>query len=252
VTQAFYDGLAPDYHLIFEDWAASVTRQGEILTGILRAAGIDPPARVLDCACGIGTQLIGLARAGYTMTGSDLSPDAIARARRELSAAGVDGELVVADMRGADAVVGGGFAAAICCDNSLAHLLTEDDLAAALASIHRCLEPGAPIVASVRDYDAIVTRGDRGDPPRLLRDAVGRRRIVGQTWEWHGDLVDLALFVLVEDDAGWSTTVHTARSRGWQRSQLDAALASAGFAEVAWAFPAATGYYQPIVIARAA
>jgi len=32
----FYDELAPLYHLIFQDWDASVERQGEQLTAIIR------------------------------------------------------------------------------------------------------------------------------------------------------------------------------------------------------------------------
>ena len=41
----------------------------------------EPPARVLDCACGIGLLAAGLARAGYEVAASDLSPDMVARTR---------------------------------------------------------------------------------------------------------------------------------------------------------------------------
>ncbi len=44
-----------------------------------------PPGRVLDCGCGTGWTSLFLARAGYDVTGIDLSPDAIAIAR-ELAA----------------------------------------------------------------------------------------------------------------------------------------------------------------------
>lgn len=36
-TQHFYDALAEDYHLIFQDWEASLRRQGKILGGLLGA-----------------------------------------------------------------------------------------------------------------------------------------------------------------------------------------------------------------------
>ena len=38
---------------------------------------------MLDCACGIGTQALGLAAVGYEMEGSDISSGEIDRAQRE-------------------------------------------------------------------------------------------------------------------------------------------------------------------------
>jgi methylase of polypeptide subunit release factors len=43
---------------------------------------------VLDCACGLGTQAIGLARRGCTVHATDLSPAAIARAARDAESFG--------------------------------------------------------------------------------------------------------------------------------------------------------------------
>ncbi len=37
---AFYDRLAPDYHLIFADWSRSIGWQGEVLD-LLRAGFVD-------------------------------------------------------------------------------------------------------------------------------------------------------------------------------------------------------------------
>jgi len=78
-TRDFCDGLADAYHLVLEDWDAAVHRQGRLLAALL-----PPPAAagpVLDCACGIGTQALGLAALGYAVEGSDASPAARARAR---------------------------------------------------------------------------------------------------------------------------------------------------------------------------
>jgi SAM-dependent methyltransferase len=251
MTQQFYDDLASDYHLIFADWDASVARQADVLVRILGSAGVKPPARVLDCACGIGTQTIGLARAGFTMTGTDLSPDAVARARVEAERAATTIEWAVADMRAVDGIAGSGYAAGICCDNSLPHLLLDDDLDRALAAIRRCLAPGALFVASTRDYDELAERRPSGTEPQLFRSADGKRRVVGQAWEWSGDIIDVALFIVVEGDGGWSTTVREMQYRAWRRAEVDAALERAGFIGATWATPAVTGYYQPIVTARA-
>ena len=81
-----YDELADQYHLIFENWELSMERQAAVLSSILyRNCGLATTARILDCACGIGTQSLGLASLGFQVTGCDLSRRAIERARLEAS-----------------------------------------------------------------------------------------------------------------------------------------------------------------------
>ncbi|MEU2630611.1 class I SAM-dependent methyltransferase, partial [Kitasatospora sp. NPDC007106] len=65
----FYDGLAAGYHLIYADWEAGIRRQGAALDALLTDRLGSGPADVLDCACGIGTQAIGLALRGHRVVG---------------------------------------------------------------------------------------------------------------------------------------------------------------------------------------
>lgn len=83
----FYNELAESYHLIFDDWDAAILRQRDVLARLL--PGSANGKRVLDCACGIGTQAIGLAMLGYSVEGSDPSDVSIDRARREATARGL-------------------------------------------------------------------------------------------------------------------------------------------------------------------
>src|SRR5689334_17051621 len=99
----FYDDFAAHYHLMFENWEASIARQAAAIGSLLqRDAGLGPGSAVLDCACGIGTQSLGLARLGYRLTGSDLSAAAIGRARSEAASRGLVIPFHVADMRALD------------------------------------------------------------------------------------------------------------------------------------------------------
>src|SRR5688572_5261176 len=93
----FYEGLASEYHLMFLDWKQEVQRQGEILDAFIRHQSVREARTVLDCACGIGTQAIGLATRGYRVHATDLSPLAIERATREAAALGAHLTLEVAD-----------------------------------------------------------------------------------------------------------------------------------------------------------
>src|SRR5215471_604725 len=75
IARECYDELADHYHLIFENWEASIQRQAAVLGPILeQACGPARTVRVLDCACGIGTQALGLAQQGFQVSGCDVSP----------------------------------------------------------------------------------------------------------------------------------------------------------------------------------
>lgn len=245
----FYEDLAADYHLMFQDWWASATWQGEVIAGLLHRAGIDPPASVYDCTCGIGTQALPLAAHGFWVTGSDLAAAAVERARTEARTRGIDVRLDVADVRALpprrhDAVVS--------FDNSLPHLLTDADLADAVHSVRGCLETGGPFLASIRDYDAILRDRTAGVLP-VAHGTGSARRIVGQAWEWAGDqrTVRINVFILRPDGDGWDAAVRSTTYRALRRAELTAALESGGFGEVRWLSPEESGYYQPVVVARA-
>lgn len=82
ITQTFYDALAPRYARLFLDWQATTREQAALLDRLFSDAGFDRRARILDCACGIGTQTLGLAALGYDVAGSDVSPGALAEAEK--------------------------------------------------------------------------------------------------------------------------------------------------------------------------
>ncbi len=159
-AEEFYD-LAGEYHLLFEDWWEAAKGHGEIDARLLLDLGVHPGARLLDCTCGIGTQALPLALRGYRVLGTDISAAAIARAQQEAGKRDIPVDFAVCDVRNVGRLVPARFEAAFACDNSLAHLLTEDDLLGALRSIRTCLVPGGVFLASLRDdsgyYQPIVT-----------------------------------------------------------------------------------------------
>jgi glycine/sarcosine N-methyltransferase len=250
-AQAFYDGLAADYHLLFDDWREAAVRHGDVIGEVLRELRVGPGARLLDCTCGIGTQAIPLAARGYRVIGTDASAEAVARARSEAERWGVTVDLATCDVRDVGSL-GITADAVLACDNSLAHLLTEDSLLSALRSIRACLSPGGAFVASFRDYDGLCRDRPTGTVP-VVHSSDDRQAVVGQAWSWSDDAntVLIRLFVLEEGDGGWSCSVLTTRLRAWKRADVDAALPAAGFDDVRWLLPDHTGYYQPIVTAIA-
>jgi glycine/sarcosine N-methyltransferase len=251
--RAFYDALAADYDALFDDWWTAARWHASVVDRMLQTHGVAPAARLLDCACGIGTQALGLAALGYEVTGTDVSPKALERARREAIRHSIDAELIVSDMRELDTVVRRTFDAVIACDNALPHLLGDDDLDVAVGAIARVIVAGGVFLASIRDYDALRVERPSG-LPAMTRERGGKREIVGQAWEWSddGEMIRIHLFVVREDIDGWHTDVHTTWYRALTRADLTDALTRAGFEDVRWHMSDASGYYQPMVTARAA
>jgi SAM-dependent methyltransferase len=243
----FYDALAPFYHLNYGDWRAGIERQGQALDTVLRARGVEPPARILDAACGIGTQSLGLAQLGYRVTGSDLSPGAVARARKEAAEQGLAIDFSVADMRLVAEHHGRTFEVVIACDNSIPHLLSDAEILTALEQFYHCTTPGGLCLLSVRDYARETREGVQVRTP-VLRQRDGGREVLFQVWEFEGPVYDMSLYV-VEDEGGANPRTRVFRSRYYAVTLevLTRLMEEAGFTAVE---RLEEPFYQPVLLGR--
>jgi SAM-dependent methyltransferase len=246
-VQSFYDDLAADYDALHADWPASVRHQGEVLDALIRRELGDAPQRVLDCSCGIGTQAIGLALAGHGVHATDLSPASVMRARHEAEGMGTTLTSGVADFTRLAEQVEGTFACVLSCDNSVAHLHSDADLAGFASSVVEKLEPGGLAVVSLRDYEALRAERVAGHPVRC-----GPGTVSFQIWDWDdaGRSYELAQFTLRGEGERWETSCRRTRLRALLQPELCAALSDAGLTQVRRRTPDETGYYQPIVTGR--
>lgn len=250
--QRFYDGLADDYHLNYANWTASVRRQGEVLDAVIRQQGAGAGGlRLLDCSCGIGTQAIGLALRGYEVTGTDLSPRSIERAREEGARFEARVEFSVADMRHLEAQVTGEFEIVISCDNSIPHLLHDTEISQALEGMYARLIPGGLLIVGIRDYDALTLERPRFTVPQIVEDK-GTRSVLFQFWDWADDeaTYQLTMFIMKQGGSEWVTTTHISTYRAVLRSELGRLAREVGFVDVDWHLPAETGHHQPLMTAH--
>ncbi len=67
------------------------------LVALVEGATARPAGRALDLGCGSGTDSMYLARLGWNLTGVDIVPEAVALARRNAAAAGVNVRFVEGD-----------------------------------------------------------------------------------------------------------------------------------------------------------
>lgn len=238
-----YDDFSADYDR-FVDWPARLAAELPFIV-----AQITDARYILDAACGTGMHAIALAQRGYRVVGADASSGMIEKAHANALAAGVDVRFEVAGfgelarrldlspnsfpLPACGEGKAGGFDALLCLGNSLPHLLTPADLAAALADFAACLRPGGLVLIQNRNFDRIVAYRERWMEPQTHRE---------RDAEWlflrfyDFDPAGLLTFNLVtlkrEGASAWRQRIATSRLRPLLKDQLTAALAQAGFEHV--------------------
>jgi len=247
-----YDDFSSDYDR-FMDWSARLAAELPFIERKLRTVGV---RRVLDAACGTGMHAIALAQQGYVVVGADLSAGMIERAQANAIAEEVEVRFEVAGFgelartltpalslpgRGSrsDAVLDLGeressFDAVLCLGNSLPHLLTPADLAAALADFAACLRPGGLLLIQDRNFDRVLACRQRWMEPQAHRDGE-KEWLFLRFYDFEpGGKLTFNLMTLQREGVGaWSQQVTSTRLWPLRQEELVAALVAAGFAEVA-------------------
>ena len=239
--------MATEYEKLFSDWQAAAKEQAVILDKLFSDSGFDRSARILDCACGIGTQAIGLAALGYSVTASDISDGELAEASERAEKNGVKIRFKHADFCALSDTFPEQFDIVIAMDNALPHMLTSEALESAVRSIAGRIKTGGIFVASIRDYDSILTEKPPYSPPYIHKSDNGQR-VSFQTWTWSGDNYRLIQYIIDDGDI-LKIRKFECEYRATRREEMTDLLLSNGCSKVVWKFPEETGFYQPIVIA---
>lgn len=162
---AFYDEWAPLYRYVYSDWEASVRRQADQLHSLIQECWGRKVSTILDAACGIGTQSLGLAALGYQVTGSTLSAAEVDEAQREANHRGLQVPFSVVDMRQVAHVHSDPFDVVIACDNAVPHLLNDEDILvlnlssqAHFLTDSRSIDPGSVFRSSIHEPQTQATQ----------------------------------------------------------------------------------------------
>jgi glycine/sarcosine N-methyltransferase len=256
-----YDDLSADYDR-FVDWPARLAAELPFIERQLRAVDA---RRVLDTACGTGMHTIALAQRGYAVAGVDLSPGMIERARSNAVTAGVEVQFemvgfgalahtfrcepgpedprlddppsAAASGRRGPTRTSPGFDAVLCLGNSLPHLLTPTEIAAALADFAACLRPNGLLLVQNRNFDRVLAGGERWMDPQAHRDGE-KEWLFLRFYDFEpGGTLTFNLVTLRREGEGqgagdWHQQVAATRLRPLHRAELTAALPAAGFAEI--------------------
>ena len=135
---AYYDRLMADVD--YDAWAA-------YLAGLLREGGVQPEQAVLDCACGTGEITLRLHKAGYRMTGADVSETMLAQAQQKARKAGAAIPFVRQAMQ--ELLVHKPVSAITCTCDGVNYLLTQKDVSRFFSGANRALKDGGLLLFDI-------------------------------------------------------------------------------------------------------
>jgi len=159
-----YKGLAKNYDYFF-DAKGHAVKQKLFFEKLIKKYSI---RTCLDCACGTGPHLFMLNKLGIKCFGSDLSPEMLAVAKRNLKGKNIP--LKVEDFRNLSNSWKETFDMIICMTTSFAHMLTDKDATRALNSIYRKLGNGGILVIGNGISDKLLDTRPKLIPAKILKD----------------------------------------------------------------------------------
>lgn len=233
-TQEFYDAIADYYPLFYRDWSVQLEREGLWLKAIFRGKGIQ---RVLDAACGAGTQTIALAQHGFEVVAADPSTGMLRKAAQVAAEYGVQDkiDLLQSDFQRLPDVTSGPFDAIVCKGNALPHLLLDDEIELTLHTFFDFLRPGGILVIGMRDFGPFMEDRPRFIPGLTHELEDGSEFITFDLWEWQDGPPVIAtqnLYIVRGKDQNYETFKRRVVFRPLSTDEVKVVLLEAGFQDI--------------------
>ncbi|MDR0436722.1 MAG: methyltransferase domain-containing protein [Bacteroidales bacterium] len=243
----YYDYFANRYHLILPDVEDSIANQGAILRTIVEKYSERTVQTILDCTCGIGIQTISLAKLGYFMYGSDISNAVLEIARYETEKRNLNIPYFQADCRELGKVFAIQFDAIISIDNSLSHLLSENDYIRAFESFYDRLHDGGIFIASFRDYDEIVKEKPVWAYAPRVKKENETTFVTVRNFEWRDDICISHQYFIENNSGKVQLFYNTYQQWAITRKAISQIVSKTSFSKCLWLFSEETLFYQPIL-----
>jgi len=230
-----YDALSEDYDR-FVNWQERLAFELPFLEQVLNSIPKRQGGKLslLDSACGTGMHAIALARRGYEVAGSDLSPKMIAQARQNAARAGVHVRFETAGFGEQTAIFGEKrFDAAFCLGNSLPHMLTLGDVSRALRDFFSLLRSPGVLLIQNRNFDRVLQTRQREMEPQSVREG-DREWIFIRFYDFLAD--DLIRFNFLtlsrQGNQPWEQKWQSSFLRPLIATELEELLGEAGFSSI--------------------
>jgi len=220
-----FDDIAFDFDNLFDDVGKLTDLEGEAIDRILKPFDV---RTVLDCACGTGIQSIGLARKGYSVSASDISPKMVDITLQKGLRECLPIDAKVADFRYLSEWKNGKFDAIISMGNSLTLMPNREDISLALASMIRIVKkPGGIIVIGLHNYLGSKELRMSIIPRHTIADT-GKFEVLFDFREFSEEQVTVTYFFINRVDREWRMRTYSKSYLLLSMEELHQALISAG------------------------
>jgi SAM-dependent methyltransferase len=221
------------------DAVPAYSARGDVAFYLEEAARAGASSAVLEVGCGTGRLTLPLARAGHEVTGIDLSPAMLARARAKLAEEPADVRarvtLLEMDARRMELPGSPAFDLVVVPFRVMQHLIAIEDQLDVLTRVRECLRPGGRLVFDVFNPSYPLMTRDRSaeveDTPELaLPDGRALRRTLRVTAvHWVEQVSDLELIYYVRTGEHVERIVQEFQMRFFTPSELTHLVARSGF-----------------------
>jgi SAM-dependent methyltransferase len=227
---SYYDNLAAEYRLFFQDYEQNMEAEGRWLDDTLHRLGA---RRILDASAGTGRQAIPLRERGYDVVAADPSGRMLQEARVEAASHGVALPTVRAGFQDLTSFARGEFDAVIALGNGLTHGGTRDAVVSALRALHACCRPGGTVIVGIKDFETLLKERPRVHPHGVIDTAEGRRVLV-EIWTYVDPVLHCSAILLNEgeDRVSWHGSAATTHEYMLTISELEALAREAGYVSI--------------------
>ena len=223
-TSDYYDTRADTYDDFNERDTSAIN---SLLIQILTKHNV---TTVFDMTCGTGSQVFAFAKAGFKVTGSDISPKMLDIAKQKLTSAHENYcTLLQGDCR---TIKAGEFDAVVAIFNSIGHL-TREDFQITLNNIYSNLKPGGLYIFDIFNLDYLKTNIAKltTDNTRVLNNEQSIREVQFSTISDDGVLTSYSTYIAqnhhdktIEISHGYDNTLQV-----YSATELQNMLESSGF-----------------------
>ncbi len=231
----FYDSLAGDYDRM-TGFEKRFVAERPFFKLIVETYGI---RKAVDAGAGTGFHSLLLSELGVRVSAVDASPAMLATLRKNARQRNLEVEAVQSTFAGAAEKLKGKYDAVFCLGNSLAHVLTGEELLAALVSFRSLLEQEGILFVQMLNYARILAGRERIQSVKEEGDTIFVR-----FYDYEAELLRFNILTMTRTPSGFETNLESVPLRPWKAEDIRPLLERAGFSSASFFGAVSMGPYE--------
>jgi ubiquinone/menaquinone biosynthesis C-methylase UbiE len=222
-----FDRIAGRYER-YVPWESRLAREIPFLEEQLRSARA---RQVIDCACGPGRHAVALAQKNFEITGFDVSPEMLERARNHARESNLEISFIQGRFESLPTELHGQFDGLLCLGNALS---AADDTATVkriVGEFARALKPGGVAVTQTVDFEVVAPDRVKAAPVRAFQEG-DMDLVFVKSFIRVGDRVFIHWVNLERKEDEWGSEVSCREVTSIEPELLMNAFSDAGFPSI--------------------